>query len=179
MIETNNMTSCTYNLRKGAVYYQNMVNRYKTMLNMHHPIEVFEADTDNACATLYKRCSSEPQKPIITYNPRFIAHLHSVSPWAVNAVFAHEVAHHYNGDLNGAYLQRLVGNRINHKSHRQELDADFVAGWILAFEGAPLSQTTLLYHLIAMPDTYTHPATHKRIEAARKGWLEAKLRLAS
>lgn len=168
------MNTCTYNLRKGSPYYQNMVNRFKAMLGMHHSIEVFEADVDNACATLYKKCSVEPQKPIITYNPRFIAHLNSVSPWAVHAVFAHEVAHHYNGDLHGAYLSGLIGNKINRASHSQELDADYVAGWILACEGAPLNQTTLLYHLIAMPDTYTHPATHKRIQSATQGWHNAR-----
>lgn len=168
------MKSCTYNLRPGAQYYQNMVNRFKNMLNMHYPIQVFEADTDNACATLYLDCSVERWKPIITYNPRFIARLNSISPWAVHAVFAHEVAHHYNGDLHGKYQAGLAGNRINYKSHRQELDADYVAGFILACEGAPLNQTTLLYHLIAMPDTYTHPATHKRINSASRGWYDAK-----
>lgn len=173
------MNSCTYNLRKGAPYYQNLVNKIKSMLSMNHPIEVFEASTDNACATLYKKAFWESEKPIITYNPNFISQLYRVSPWAVIAVFAHEVAHHYNGDLHGKFLAKNAGNLINYKSHRQELNADYIAGWVLSCEGASLNQTTSLYHLIAMRDTYTHPATHKRINAATEGWFAAKRALAA
>jgi hypothetical protein len=171
--------SCTYNLRKGSLFYQNMVTRYKNMLSMKHYIEVFEADTDNACATLHKKCSIEPYKPVITYNPRFISKLNSISPWAARAVFAHEVAHHYNGDLYGAYQAGYGMNYINYKSHRQELDADYVAGWILAWEGAPLDQTTLLYYIIDMPATNSHPATPQRVQSATRGWRDARRQMAA
>lgn len=175
------MSSCTYNLRKSDPKYQYLVNRITKMAGMTHSISVYAADTNNACATLYKRCDNEPQKPIITYNPRFINNIRYYSDWAVIAVFAHEVAHHYNKDLYGEYIAKLYGfgfsADINTKFHKQELNADRFAGWVLRNEGASLNEALELAHFLDENDTYTHPGVAKRILAIEQGWNEANNQL--
>ena len=114
------MNNCTYNLRRGNQQYQAIVDRITDRLNMSH-IEVFEADTQNACATLFKNGGNDSGKPIISYNPSFIQHVQAANPWAMYFIFAHEVAHHYNHDLHGAFLSNLYG--FDRRSHKNELNA--------------------------------------------------------
>lgn len=168
------MNSCTYNLRSANPFYQAVVDRITDRLQMNR-IEVYEADTDNACATLYKNSGSDTGKPIITYNPEFIRHIHNYSVWAMYSVFAHEVAHHYNHDLYGAFLNQFYGTDM--KSHRQELNADYIAGWMLSCEGASLKDAMDLYNAMEMPETPSHPAKSKRIQAMKEGWSDANCRI--
>lgn len=167
------MDSCTYNLRQGHPYYQNLVNRITKMLDLPYTITVYESDTPNACATLYKRCSVEPQKPVIAYNPLFIENIRRKSHWAVIAVFAHEVAHHYNEDLFGKYSANLLGDRYDKRSHQQELNADKVAGWVLHKEGATIDEALQMYNVVTFRESYTHPSGLKRKRAMIDGWAAA------
>lgn len=171
------MNSCTYRLRPSAPQYQNLVNRIVKMVGLDYSIDVFASDTDNACATLFKRNSDDSGKPIIAYNPLFIESIKRSSPWAVYAVFAHEVAHHYNKDLYGDYVAGLFGIPIDKKSHRQELNADRFAGWVLRYEGASLSNAMEMYQVIPFEKSYTHPSMELRMQAMKAGWIEANNKL--
>lgn len=169
------MNSCTYNTRPADPRYQRMVNRIVALSGMQHSIEVFESDTPNACATLYKICQNGPQKPIIAYNSDFIAELEQISPWAVYAVFAHEVAHHKNEDLYGFYIANLLENVFySSKSHQQELNADEFAGWVLAHEGASLYDAMSMYDIFPEEGSFTHPDKTTRKQAMREGWFKGK-----
>lgn len=167
------MNSCTYNLRPANPYYQNMVDKITAKLNMP-PIEVYQADTANACATMYK--SEIGQKPIITYNASFINRLQNLNIWAVYFVFAHEVAHHYNKDLHGQFLSRLRG--YNKVSHRKELNADYFAGWVLRCEGARYSDASSFYDALPLHHSDSHPAGYLRKQAMTKGWNDANCKYA-
>lgn len=163
------MNNCTYNLRQANPYYQSVVNSITSKLNMN-PIQVYAADTANACATLFKN-----GEPIITYNPQFIMDVQNHSLWAMYFVFAHEVAHHYNEDLYGHFLNRLNG--INPQSHRKELNADYFAGWVLRCEGASLYDARSLYEAMDMQESYTHPGAYQRKVAMENGWREANCQI--
>lgn len=165
--------SCTYNLRPADPFYQGLVNRVTAKLNMPR-IEVFEADTANACATLFKRSLHDNRKPIITYNPVFMQEVYEHNPWAAYFIMIHEVAHHYNRDLHGRFLSALHG--IDHRSHQKELNADYVAGWMLYCEGASLNDTLSLAGVIDLVRSNSHPGEAQRKAAMKKGWSDADCR---
>lgn len=173
------MNSCTVNIRVANPRFQKLVDRITVSAGLHYRIQVYAADIDNACATYYKRCSSEPERPIITYDPTLIAAIESYCPWAVVALFAHEVAHHINGDLHNRYIANLFGFSYNKKFHRQELDADRFAGWILCIEGAPFNSAASLFELLDFQESYSHPGSKRRRNVLRQGWLEAYIAMHS
>lgn len=166
--------SNTLKLSPAQPQYQYLVDRITNKLNMNH-IEVYEANVENAAATLYKKNVEDYDKPIIVYNPEFMNDVHNFSPWAMYFVFAHEVAHHYNNDLYGAFLSNLSG--VDRRSHRKELNADYIAGWVLRCEGATYYDASALYDAVVMTESDTHPGECKRRQAMARGWNDANCKI--
>ena len=161
------------NLYAAQPFYQNAVNRMTQVLRMNQ-IEVYEGAVANAAATHTKKSLIDFGRPIIVYNPNFMAKMLRENKWAVYFVLAHEVSHHYNGDLHGNFM--FTHKRVDERAHRQELNADYMAAWILRCEGASLAQTLAFYNAIDDYESYTHPSASERRQMAMKGWTEANCR---
>jgi hypothetical protein len=164
-----------YNLSKANPFYQRVVDRITRKLEMNR-IKVYRANVPNALATLFQSGSSDQGRPIIAYNPSFIKEVRHHSVWSMYFVFAHEVAHHYNQDLYGAFIGN--GYNINWQSHRQEINADYFAGWVLRCEGASLKDSLEVYDIVEFEESYTHPSEFVRRQALINGWRDANCRMA-
>lgn len=158
------MNSCTYNLRPAKYEYQTLVNRITARLQIHN-IEVYESSTPNACATLYKQDGYHT--PIISYNRYFMEKLERQNEWVVPALFIHEVAHHYNEDV-----RRHPYN--SDESHRRELNADWLVGFMLACEGATLAEAQALYYNFSKFSSRSHPGRIRRLNAVARGWSKGE-----
>ena len=125
---------------------------------------------NNAVATSYKGIR------YILYDKDFMDSLDAGDNWSNLFILAHEVGHHINGhslDL-VLYAAEVVEPQSLVTKREEELEADEFAGFILAKLGAPFSSIELLLNNISLDydDTYsTHPSLSKRINAARKGFL--------
>lgn len=88
--------------------------------------------------------------------------------WGRTVVFAHELGHIYLGHIYG---------RGASATWQQEYDADVFAGFMMYHLGAGLSASQSIFKVIAetMPteDPNGHPSLPYRLEAVRKGWIEA------
>jgi hypothetical protein len=162
------MNECTINLRKGDPIYQQWVNAITQKANFK-PLQVFAADTANACAT---RTGLNSQQ-IITYNPYFFSQLSEI---AIFAVLAHEVGHHYNRDIgHNTFTGKLNGFS---DSHKRELRADYFAGWMTKlFVAQPLSTVINEYAMVGFSESYSHPSAENRIKAFQIGWSEASVKI--
>lgn len=160
------MNECTYNLRPADPRYQRLVNNITDELKMHR-IEVYESDTDNACATLYTGHGYET--PVITYNEEFLDEVWEQGEWAVVGLFVHEVGHHYNLDLRNPSVS-------SQHSHRKELNADRLVGYMLRCEGATLAQAKSLYPILSKNASWSHPGHVVRMSEVEEGWRQADCR---
>lgn len=81
------------------------------------------------------------------------------------AVIAHEIAHHISGHTIS------IGNLSN---FQEELEADRFAAFVLARLGASREQSYFWTNRFSKFDSDTHPARHKRKQAAIEGWTLAQ-----
>lgn len=110
--------------------------------------------------------ANTPNGPVIFYNPVFMQNLQDRAGgiyWTMVAVLAHEVAHHY-------YLHPAAVGR----DHEFELEADRLAGKILATLCATWAQSIAAYEQFPDVETPTHPARSQRIASVTLGWREGK-----
>ena len=121
------------------------------------------APRNNAVATTMKDGIGR-NIPVILYDPEFLNKLyHEHGRWASISVLAHEVAHHFHGDITfyGAFTHPWT----------KELKADFVSGFVLARAGATRDQATrALKDQFTWIGSNTHPDSIKRIAALEAGW---------
>lgn len=99
----------------------------------------------------------------IVYAPIFMEALQrqSQTNWSVVEVLAHEIGHH----VNGHHLTRS-------QSLKNELEADYFAGFVLARMGASLEQATAGERAMGHDNaSATHPAKAERLDALTRGWL--------
>ena len=85
--------------------------------------------------------------------------------WSAISIMAHEIGHH----LQGHTIDGRGGQPI------KEIEADKFSGFVLHQLGASLEESVVAVK--ALGDEYatsTHPAKPARIDAIRKGWLEAE-----
>ena len=103
--------------------------------------------------------------PVIFYNPAFMQGLHSDTGnyWSMIAVVAHEVGHHIL--LHPATLGR---------DHEFELEADRLAGKILATMCANWADTKAAYEQFDEAATESHPPRSQRLAVLALGWREGK-----
>mgnify|MGYP001422267749 CR=1 FL=1 len=126
---------------------------------------------ENASAVLYKG------KRYILYGKDFlISIVNNSSLWSNTFILAHEVGHHINGHTLDLLL--LKNNEIEPKTesirHKQELQADRFAGFVLAKLGATINEASQSIALISNSnDSHSHPNKYKRLEAIKEGFNDA------
>ncbi len=119
------------------------------------------SNTDNCFATVLKG------QRFIVYDAAFMQSIEeeTETDWSAISIMAHEIGHHLQGhtiDGQGGQPQK-------------EIEADKFSGFVLHQLGASLEES--LVAVKALGDehaTLTHPAKPARIDAIRKGWLEAE-----
>ncbi len=84
-------------------------------------------------------------------------------------VLLHEIGHHYRGHL-------FTGQLDEEGEKREELEADYFAGFIIESLGGTLNQA--LQKTREYDESYnkTHPPKSKRVEAVSNGWRDARMK---
>jgi hypothetical protein len=118
------------------------------------------ANTQNCFATVIRG------QRLIIYDGAFMSRIGRMTntDWSAVSIMAHEIGHHLQGhtiDGTGARPQK-------------ELEADTFSGFVLHQLGASLNESlTAILLLGSDRPSATHPARFDRVEAIKKGWLEA------
>jgi len=122
----------------------------------------------NAVAVTYKG------ERYILYDREFLSLIsRNSSSWSNLFILAHEVGHHINGHTKDIALGSILSAQELEEQRREELEADYYAGFVLSKLGASLSQTTAAINLIGSQgdDRFsTHPDRNKRISSITRGW---------
>jgi hypothetical protein len=141
---------------------ERVVDRILRPIGLMRNFSVLEcSNTDNCFATVLKG------KRFIVYDGAFMQRIEEETDtdWSAISIMAHEIGHH----LQGHTIDGRGGQPI------KEIEADKFSGFVLHQLGASLDES--LVAVRALGDeraTATHPAKPVRIEAIRKGWLEAE-----
>lgn len=110
----------------------------------------------------------------IYYNPAFMERIKSKArtDWAALAIMAHEIGHHLLGHRTEDEGRTPQEEEEIH--HRQELEADKYAGFILRYMGATIEEAQSAVEAygdeVGSP---THPGMRPRLDAIRAGWEDA------
>ena len=111
----------------------------------------------------------------IIYDPEFMSKIDGEAKWRNLTVLAHEVAHHLNNHPVDIALRNNDRTGFD-KRHRQELEADEYAGFIMHKLGAPIDEVIKAISSISYDgdDTYrTHPNRGRRINAIKAGYKKS------
>ena len=125
---------------------------------------------NNASATTYKGVR------YILYDKAFMNEIaNRTNSWSNLSILAHEIGHHVNGHTLELllYSNDVVKPVSNSISRRQELEADYYSGFIMAKLGASLEQASQAISLIssdADDSNSTHPSRSKRLRAIKNGY---------
>jgi len=84
-------------------------------------------------------------------------------------VLLHEMGHHYRGHL-------FTGELDEAGEKREELEADYFAGFIIESIGGTLKQALQKTREYDESYSKTHPPKSKRVEAVSNGWRDAKMK---
>ena len=130
---------------------------------------VMECDKiNNAVAVTYKG------ERYILYDSNFLSIIsRNTTSWSNTFILAHEVGHHINGHTKDIALASMLTTQQLVEQRKEELEADYYAGFVLSRLGASLSQATAAVNIISSNDDdrfSTHPDKNKRIEAITRGW---------
>ncbi|UFH54113.1 M48 family metalloprotease [Spirosoma sp. KNUC1025] len=141
---------------------ERVVDRILKPIGLVRNFKVIEcSNTDNCFATVLKG------QRFIVYDGAFMQQIEdeTETDWSAISIMAHEIGHH----LQGHTIDGLGGQPL------KEIEADKFSGFVLHQLGASLDES--LVAVKALGDehaTSTHPAKPARLEAIRKGWLEAE-----
>ncbi|WP_461112550.1 M48 family metalloprotease [Spirosoma jeollabukense] len=147
---------------KSNGHAERVVDRILKPIGLMRNFKVIEcSNTDNCFATVLKG------QRFIVYDGAFMAQIEeeTETDWSAISIMAHEIGHHLQGhtiDGHGGQPQK-------------EIEADKFSGFVLHQLGASLEESMVAVK--AMGDEYatsTHPAKLARLDAIRKGWLEAE-----
>ena len=110
----------------------------------------------------------------IYYNPAFMERIKNKArtDWAALAILAHEIGHHLQGHRteDGGKTPR----EEEEIRHRQELEADRYAGFILRYMRASVREAQSAVEAYGDDGgSPTHPPMRARLDAIRDGWDEA------
>ncbi len=83
--------------------------------------------------------------------------------WRALGVLVHEIGHHANNHI-------FVDNK---PQRSQELEADYLAGFVAGRLGASLDQAVRFTDMLSMAGSDTHPPRNRRRDEAARGWREA------
>ena len=141
---------------------ERVVDRILKPIGLIRNFKVIEcSNTDNCFATVLKG------QRFIVYDAAFMTKIEeeTETDWSAISIMAHEIGHH----LQGHTIDGRGGQPI------KEIEADKFSGFVLHQLGASLDESVVAVK--ALGDEYatsTHPAKPARIDAIRKGWLEAE-----
>ncbi|GAB3990989.1 hypothetical protein GCM10028807_19660 [Spirosoma daeguense] len=141
---------------------ERVVDRILKPIGLMRNFKVIEcSNTDNCFATVLKG------QRYIVYDGAFMAQIDqdTETDWAAISIMAHEIGHHLQGhtiDGRGGQPQK-------------EIEADKFSGFVMHQLGASLEDASAAVRALGDEHaTSTHPAKPARVEAIRKGWLEAE-----
>lgn len=141
---------------------ERVVDRILKPIGLMRNFKVVECSNTNNCfATVLKG------QRFIVYDAAFMEQIEEETEtnWSAISIMAHEIGHH----LQGHTIDGRGGQPI------KEIEADKFSGFVLHQLGASLAEATVA--VITLGDehaTSTHPAKLARVDAIRKGWLEAE-----
>ncbi len=118
------------------------------------------ANTRNCFATVIRG------QRLIIYDGAFMKRIERMTntDWSAVSIMAHEIGHH----LQGHTIDGLGGRP------QKELEADRFSGFVLHQLGASLNESlTAILLLGSDHPSATHPAKFDRVEAIKKGWVDA------
>jgi hypothetical protein len=141
---------------------QKVVDRILKPIGLMRNFKIMEcSNTENCFATVLKG------QRYIVYDGAFMQSLEeeTETDWSAVSIMAHEIGHHLQGhtiDGRGGQPQK-------------EIEADKFSGFVLHQLGASLEESLVAVRALGDEHaTSTHPARVARMEAIRKGWLEAE-----
>ena len=141
---------------------ERVVDRILKPIGLMRNFKVIEcSNTDNCFATVLKG------QRFIVYDAAFMQQIEeeTETDWSAISIMAHEIGHHLQGhtiDGRGGQPQK-------------EIEADKFSGFVLHQLGASLEEATIAVKTLGDEHaTSTHPAKPARVDAIRKGWLEAE-----
>ncbi|WP_420148654.1 M48 family metalloprotease [Spirosoma sp.] len=141
---------------------ERVVDRILKPIGLMRNFKVIEcSNTDNCFATVLKG------QRFIVYDGSFMQQIEeeTETDWSAISIMAHEIGHHLQGhtiDGRGGQPQK-------------EIEADKFSGFVLHQLGASLDESLVAVRALGDEHaTSTHPAKPARLEAIRKGWLEAE-----
>ena len=141
---------------------ERVVDRILKPIGLLRNFKVIEcSNTDNCFATVLKG------QRFIVYDAAFMQQIEeeTETDWSAISIMAHEIGHHLQGhtiDGRGGQPQK-------------EIEADKFSGFVLHQLGASLEEATIAVRTLGDEHaTSTHPAKPARVDAIRKGWLEAE-----
>lgn len=143
-------------------YAEKVVDRILRPIGLLRNFNVIEcSNTDNCFATVLKG------QRFLVYDGAFMQKIveETETDWSAISIMAHEIGHH------------LQGHTIDGRGGRpiKEIEADKFSGFVLHQLGASLNESVVAVRALGDEHaTATHPARPARIDAIRKGWLEAE-----
>lgn len=141
---------------------ERVVDRILKPIGLMRNFKVMEcSNTDNCFATVVKG------QRFIIYDAAFMQGIEeeTETDWSAISIMAHEIGHH----LQGHTIDGQGGQPI------KEIEADKFSGFVLHQLGASLDEATVAVRALGDEHaTSTHPAKPARIDAIRKGWIEAE-----
>lgn len=155
------IVTCTPAATPSNGHAERVVDRILKPIGLLRNFNVMECpDTRNCFATVVQG------QRFIIYDGAFMQRIEEQTDtdWSAISIMAHEIGHH------------LQGHTIDGKGARpqKEIEADKFSGFVLHQLGASLEESFAAIRALGSEHpTATHPARAARLEAIRKGWLEA------
>jgi hypothetical protein len=155
------MVTCNYVASSSNGHAERVVDRILKPIGLLRNFNVMEcANTRNCFATVVQG------QRFIIYDGAFMQRIEEETDtdWSAISIMAHEIGHH------------LQGHTIDGKGARpqKEIEADKFSGFVLHQLGASMEESFAAIRALGSEHpTATHPARAARLEAIRKGWLEA------
>lgn len=141
---------------------EKVVDRILRPIGLMRNFKVIEcSNTDNCFATVLKG------QRFLVYDGAFMQKIvdETETDWSAISIMAHEIGHH----LQGHTIDGRGGEPI------KEIEADKFSGFVLHQLGASLDESVVAVRALGDERaTPTHPAKPARMDAIRKGWLEAE-----
>ena len=155
------LITCGYVPSPSNGHAERVVDRILKPIGLLRNFNVMECpDTQNCFATVVQG------QRFIIYDGAFMQRIEEETDtdWSAISIMAHEIGHH------------LQGHTIDGKGARpqKEIEADKFSGFVLHQLGASLEESFAAIRALGSEHpTATHPARAARLDAIRKGWLEA------
>ncbi len=153
---------CNFLSFRSNQHAEEVVDRIIKRIGLTRNFVVVECpNTQNCFATVVQG------QRYIVYDGAFMKRVEDETrtDWGAVSIVAHEIGHH------------LQGHTIDGKGSRpqKELEADKFSGFVMYQLGASLDEATIAIQTYGDEKaTFSHPVKTVRIEAIRKGWLEAE-----